>query len=226
MAQAECGRGHLYDSDIYSKCPYCNGERKSIVFGGANENAAEIGKTVPGGMAAADTTFVTHIMPASTGEPEAIGVTVPGGAATQKPESEIGTTTFIGPWGSVHNVKPTVGWLVCFEGPEKGKDFRLHAGNNNSIGRSEMMDICIRRDDAVSEEYQARVAYDEKFNSFYFIPGEKSTNINYLNGDPVFGQKKLEAYDVIEFGESKFHFVPYCCDKFVWSKEKKAEMVK
>ena len=37
---------------------------------------------------------------------------------------------------------PVVGWLVCIEGPSKGKDYRMIA-EKNFIGRSPEMDIRI-----------------------------------------------------------------------------------
>lgn len=33
MAATECGFGHIYDSDIYPVCPYCNGSQPVIHFG-------------------------------------------------------------------------------------------------------------------------------------------------------------------------------------------------
>lgn len=218
MAQTECGRGHVYDSDIYSKCPYCNGERKSIVFGG-KEASSDIGKTVACNSSGEISDLVTHIGPNDEGG--SIPPTVAAETGTVAPGDKKNPTVWIDRGGS--GVRATVGWIVSIEGPEKGKDFRLHAGNNNSIGRSEKMDVCIAKDKAVSSEYQARIAYDEKHNRFDFIPGEKAENNNYVNGNAVYGPVKLEAYDEIEFGESKFLFVPFCNDRFVWSKGKQAD---
>ena len=57
--------------------------------------------------------------------------------------------------------EPVVGWLVCTEGGEKGRDFRLLA-KINTIGRSERMDVCIKNDPAISRENHARIGYDQK----------------------------------------------------------------
>ncbi len=35
MAMTECGHGHIYDSDVYASCPYCNSAQPVIQFGGA-----------------------------------------------------------------------------------------------------------------------------------------------------------------------------------------------
>src|SRR5262249_26846325 len=36
---------------------------------------------------------------------------------------------------STTGISPVVGWLVCVEGPDKGRDFRIHS-EKNFIGRS------------------------------------------------------------------------------------------
>jgi hypothetical protein len=40
--------------------------------------------------------------------------------------------------------------MVCLEGPDRGRDFRLHA-EKNFIGRSPGMDVCILSDDTAIE---------------------------------------------------------------------------
>ena len=34
MAATECGHGHIYDSDLYAACPYCNSTQPIIHFDG------------------------------------------------------------------------------------------------------------------------------------------------------------------------------------------------
>ena len=111
-------------------------------------------------------------------------------------------------------MEPVVGWFVCIEGAEKGKDYRILA-KNNSIGRSEKMDICIKKDDTISRENHAKIAYDEKHNTFHLIPGDSANNI-YIGEDPVYVPTKLQAKDVVELGETKLMFVPFCNDDFTW----------
>ena len=112
------------------------------------------------------------------------------------------------------DIEPVVGWLVCIEGAQKGKDFKIYA-KNNTIGRSERMDICIKGDQTISRENHARLAYDEKHNNFHLIPAESTNNI-YLNDEPIYVPTKINAYDCIEFGDTKLLFVPFCSDKFKW----------
>lgn len=110
---------------------------------------------------------------------------------------------------------PVVGWLVCTEGPSRGKSYTIHGGIN-SIGRSERMDITITGDRTISAENHAKVSYSDKNNRFNLLPGD-GRNIVYLNGEEVFSAMPLKAYDLIDFGETKLLFLPLCGERFVWT---------
>lgn len=190
MAIQECVNGHLYDTDQYASCPYCQGDGNRINFG-----SAEIGRTV-------------GVAPGAE-----VGATVaPMGYAKQQDRSDTGKT--VGVFQKKMSFEPVVGWLVCIDGPEKGKDYKIY-GRNNTVGRSEKMDICIKGDTTISRENHARLAYDEKHNAFHLIPAE-STNTIYLNDEPVYVPAKLNDYDVIEFGDCKLVFTPFCNERFTW----------
>jgi hypothetical protein len=90
-------------------------------------------------------------------------------------------------------IDPAVGFLVCVEGPQKGKDFRLTSGRN-FIGRSNDMDVAISEDDTVSRENHAVVSHDVKNNNFTIAPGQ-GRGITYLNNEEVANAKALAAYD-------------------------------
>lgn len=186
MAIQECANGHLYDTDQHASCPYCQGGGNRINFGGS-----EVGKTV--GVAPSG----AMVSPGYMGQPD---------------RNDTGKT--VGAFQKKMNIEPVVGWLVCFEGPEKGKDYRIY-GRNNTVGRSEKMDICIKNDMTISRENHARLAYDDKHNAFHLIPAESTNNI-YLNDEPVYVPTKLKDYDVIEFGECKLLFIAFCNDRFTW----------
>ena len=83
-----------------------------------------------------------------------------------KPVENNDTGKTVGVFKKSMKIEPVVGWLVCIEGADKGKDFSILA-KNNSIGRGESMDICIKGDTTISRENQARIAYDEKNNAFH-----------------------------------------------------------
>lgn len=111
-------------------------------------------------------------------------------------------------------VDPVVGWLVCVKGGEKGQDHRIHA-DNNYIGRSEKMDICIRGDDTVSRENHAVISYDTRSNVFYFAPAG-GRGIVRINGKAALTTEELKAFDKIEIGATALLFVPFCGERFRW----------
>lgn len=248
MAATECGHGHIYDSDIYASCPYCNSTQPVINFGGG---VGDRGAPVPGGYAPQGGGYGQSgpsVMDPGKTAPIGGGYGVQGGGI---PVGDMGKTAPIGggygpgvPTGEggatlpprgykarekradeeQHTVgdmqqsmglEPVVGWLVCIEGPEKGKDYRL-LGRINTIGRSEKMDVCIKGDPTISKENHARLGYDPKNNRFRLIPAASSNNI-YLNEDVVDMPTPLKAYDVIEFGQTKLVFIPLCSSRFSWA---------
>lgn len=191
MEIKECANGHLYDTEQYASCPYCQENGNRINFDGNSSigktvAVAEIGKTVA---------------------PSSYNL-----KKQESDESDVGKTVAV--FQKKMNLEPVVGWLVCVDGSEKGKDYRIYA-KNNTIGRSEKMDICIKSDTTISRENHARIAYDVKHNAFHLIPAD-SVNTIYLNDEPVYIPTKLKAYDTVEFGNCKFAFVPFCNDKFTW----------
>lgn len=198
MAFVECGNGHIYDSDQYPSCPYCNGGGNRVEFGAGG---AGVGKTMPVGGGYANQG------PAA----EPVGATVAPRNYTPAKE-DTGKTVAV--FKKTMDIEPVVGWFVCIEGPEKGKDHRILA-KNNTIGRSEQMDICIKGDTSISRENHARIGYDEKHNVFHLIPGESANNI-YVNEEPVYVPTKLAQGDLIELGETKMVFVPFCREKYNW----------
>ena len=209
MALTECANGHLYDADQYASCPYCQGGVNRVEFGGGDSS---IGKTVGYGAQPAGG--------AGNAAAPDIGATIaPAGYRNRAEESDTGKT--VGVLQKHSKISPVVGWLVCIEGKEKGKDFRIEP-KNNTIGRSDKMDICIKGDDTISRENHARLGYDMKHNAFHLIPAE-STNGIYVNDEAVYVPTKLSAYDLIEFGESKFVFVPFCEERFNWNDGLKKE---
>ena len=112
------------------------------------------------------------------------------------------------------SIDPVVGWLVCLTGSQKGRDFKIHS-DNNYIGSSQKMDICIQGDEAISRENHATIAYDSKYRMFYFAPGE-SRSIVRINGKAVLMTAELKANDKVEIGNTELLFIPMCGEKFDW----------
>jgi hypothetical protein len=111
-------------------------------------------------------------------------------------------------------IDPVVGWLVCVQGGDRGRDFRLH-GEKNFIGRAEAMDVRLSADETISRENHAVVSYNPKNQQFKLLPGE-GRGLVYLNDQEVDGPTPLQAGDRIELGQTKLMFVPLCGPQFDW----------
>ena len=116
---------------------------------------------------------------------------------------------------------PVVGWLACVEGPSRGKSYTIRGGIN-AIGRGDRMDITITGDRTISMENHAKISYSDRNNRFNLLPGD-GRNIIYLNGEEVFSATPLQAYDLIDFGETKLLFIPLCGERFTWKQEEQKD---
>ena len=189
MEMKKCSRGHYYDATINSSCPYCS-------QGSGSDRPVDVTMPLMGG----------------TGEEH----TMPLGYQTQaapkcQPEDDGRTVALI---KVKQGIDPVVGWLIALGGSEKGRDYRIHT-DNNYIGRSEKMDICIRGDETISRENQAIITYDSEDKVFYFSPGE-GRSIVRLNNKAIFQTTELQAYDRVTIGKTVLLFVPLCGENFEW----------
>lgn len=232
MKYTECANGHVYDSDQYAVCPYCNHIRTEIQFGPSASTCApsgycatDQGRTVSPGMGdgwlpEGESSFTgqngERIMPLpAEGN---VGKTVAPDAHRKCGEQSNKTVAV---FKQKYGLDPVVGWLVCIEGPEKGADFRLFS-RINTIGRGKDNDVCIKGDQTISNHAHAKIAYDARHNNYQLLPGE-GCNINYFNDQPVYVPVSLKAYDRIDLGESQFLFIPLCGKEFQWTGEAKAQ---
>ena len=222
MRETECGRGHIYDADIYPTCPYCNKNNFVNLDGVSAGQAVNGGVTVGPGAAGGGVTMAPEgyggnsVLSDNVTKPP-VGYEWAVHEKEKEAANEKGKTVALSQLKM--NIIPVVGWLVCVDGTEKGKDYRLY-NKINTIGRSSSMDVRIEGDRAISRENHARLAYDYRSNSFNLIPGDSTNNI-YINGKAVYTQMQLSGYDLIELGETKLLFVPFCCEKFKWDEAAK-----
>jgi hypothetical protein len=107
-------------------------------------------------------------------------------------------------------IDPPVGWLVCIDGPDRGRDYRIRS-DNNSIGRAETMQICIAGDDSISRENHAFVAFDPASNTYTVRPGT-ARGLVHLNRGAIFEAATLRPFDEIKLGNTTLLFVPLCGD--------------
>lgn len=193
MEMRKCTNGHYYDASVHQECPYCS-------------NGATSGMTLP-----LDNLGETPTMPL-VGNSESDGRTVALNYAINNYEPDEGRTVAL--IKEEKGIDPVVGWMVCVDGKEKGRDYRIHA-DNNFIGRSDRMDICIRGDETVSRDNHAILSYDTVDNTYYFSPGDGRAIVR-LNDKAIFQTVEIKAYDKITIGKSSFVFVPLCGDDFRW----------
>lgn len=112
------------------------------------------------------------------------------------------------------DTKPVCGWLVCISGARQGKDYKIISGKN-FIGRADDMDIQILGDNNISRRNHAVIVFDPKKRETVLLPGD-SNGIVYLSDDALYAPQVLNPYDVIEMGDSKFLFIPFCGEHFMW----------
>lgn len=207
MEMRKCINGHYYDVSIHPTCPYC--ETKG------------------------DNSMTVGFAPGMAMQPDGDSRTLPIGyqSMTTPMENRTPVNSYSSPVSPVVNddddnrtvaiihkdmgVDPVVGWLVCLNNSQKGRDYRIHS-DNNYVGRSEKMDVCIRGDETISRDNHAIISYDSRDNIFYFSPGD-GRSIVRVNDKAVFNTVELKAYDVITIGKTNLLFIPLCTDKFEWS---------
>lgn len=186
-----CQEGHFYDSEKHTSCPICG-------VSGLN-----IGKTKG------------RRSPESP-KPDDGGADEKTHGQFTPDKKKSGEARTVGYWGK--KLDPVTGWLVCIEGPDRGRDFRIKS-EKNFIGRSAEMDIQVENDERISRKNHAVVSYDPKNNRFKLLPGDGRALV-YLNGNDVDSAQTLNPYDIIEMGDSKFMFVPLCGEHFQWDAKK------
>ena len=127
---------------------------------------------------------------------------------TGRTETEVEEALFL------QEENPVCGWIVCIEGPRRGKDYKIMAGKN-FVGRADDMDIQILGDNKISRRNHCIIVYDEKMGQTMMLPGD-SNGLVYLGEKAVYVPTPLNQYDVIEIGGSKFVFIPFCGEHFKW----------
>jgi len=183
-----CSKGHYFDCDKYTKCPYCGVDNLNVPRSMASGNTKKY-----------EQDFATVPMSSS--------------AISNKNVDEPGET--VGIFQQKIGTNPVVGWLVCVEGSVRGQDYPIRC-EKNSIGRAPNMDICISSDDFISRMNHAFIIFNPKTVTFRVHTGE-SRGLVYLNNKEVLTYMELKAYDRIEIGQTKLIFMPLCGANFQWT---------
>jgi hypothetical protein len=184
MALKRCENGHYYDPGKHSSCPSCGVQNIDFSPTRPKADAAAPPPAPP-----------PRPVPPPLRQAADAGKTVP--LVRMKA-----------------GIDPVVGWFVCVQGADRGRDFRIRS-EKNFIGRAEAMDICIPGDESISRENHAVVSFNPKNTQFKLHPGD-SRGLVYLNGDEVDTPRPLNAGDKIELGQTTLMFVPLCSASFSW----------
>ncbi|HIV24822.1 MAG TPA: FHA domain-containing protein [Candidatus Scatomonas pullistercoris] len=201
MNLVRCNAGHFYDRDKFpAGCPYCRQAKPSVPPDPASGPAANLQAVQPK-------------PPAAPGRAE-----VPAPAPKSAPAADENLT--VGYYARSLGVEPVVGWLVCIKGEYRGQSFCLKAGRN-FIGRAASMDVVLSLDHSVSRFRHAAVIYEPRSRTFLVDAGE-ARELCYLNGEVILSGRKMEAYDILDLGNTSLMLVPCCGERFSWEEGLKA----
>lgn len=111
------------------------------------------------------------------------------------------------------------GWLVCIEGEMKGESFSLYEGMNH-IGRAANMDVSLFKEPTISREHHALLVYHTNSNTFSLSVGTDLDASIMYNGTKLEKDTicTLSAHDVLDLGDCKLMFMPFCDEHFQWRK--------
>ena len=207
MSMKRCSNGHFYDDTKYANCPFCE-------MGGAMNGGAAAGVTMPLSRinqqqngAAMQGGFQQPVTPTPP----------PSEKTVEKRNANNTDGKTVGLMRGSMGFDPVVGWLVCINGPDVGKDYRLRS-EKNFIGRAANMDVAIQSDNGIARQNHAVVSYNPKKNNFILYPGE-GHGLVYLNGDEVYVPTEIKTGDCIELGNSELILVQLCGEGFRWQKD-------
>ncbi len=192
MTMKRCDNGHYFETEKYTSCPSCGVANLHI------QPTVAVGRMSPADQVRNDLDIPT----VARGQAKPAAVERDPGATVGVVRKKMG-------------IDPVVGWLVCIEGAEKGRDYRIRS-ERNFVGRDPKMDICIGGDDAISRDNHAVISFNPKKNTYLLTPGE-GRGIIYLNEEEVATPTELKAYDMIELGQTKLLFVAFCGENFKWA---------
>jgi hypothetical protein len=115
----------------------------------------------------------------------------------------------IGFFGQRIDAEPVVGWLVAVEGPERGRDYRLHSGRN-SVGRGYENDVVIVEDRMVSRVSHCFVVFEPRESVFFIVPGAGTT---WLVGKMVGRATPLQDGASLSVGDTRLVLTSFCTPK-------------
>lgn len=192
MAVVRCEAGHFYDDSKFDTCPHCKSPLPKNPQRGIGDQKTVFGPSDP------------SIAQRAMRQQVQVDLAAP------RPGVDAKT---VGIFRTEKGYDPVVGWLVCVEGREKGRDYRLHAGRN-FIGRAIKSDIALVDDERISREDHCSIVFEPRRAVFLLARGEGDGVI--VNGARLEENLELHGDERIEIGASAFVFVPFCGEGRSW----------
>ena len=222
MRVTSCAKGHFYDGEKFDVCPYCNGQGETVTT-----PAVPTDGTIP---VPPMNPQISYAPPTGVPGPEdddggEVTVSYEKDAdreVTQsywnlpKKEKEPTAAASVGmelPFVEETRFEPVVGWLVCVDGVECGRDYRLLAGRNY-IGRSLDMDVSIPDDKQLSRERHCSIIYDPRSYRFVLLPGDST--LTMVNGAAQNTPCDINDGDIISCGSTNLCFIRFCKEGRNW----------
>jgi len=107
------------------------------------------------------------------------------------------------------------GWLVCVDGLNKGRAYRVCAGRN-FVGGNSNMEIQILGDHHIRRDNHTIISYDERKRATMLLAGD-SRGMVYLDDKAVYESIELQPFDKIGLGNGVYTYVPLCREEFGWT---------
>ncbi len=219
MAIRICPNGHRYDDQRNDECPICSRSRfhdmdSTIDAYGFGSNGSRLPQH-PFPETELDATIGAYGFSAAS----AYSPAPPSAGQAGRPlpldfsNNDDGPTISAFNYGEKKSFSPVAGWLVCIEGPEKGRDFRLYTGRNFA-GRSASMQINIADDPKINRDGHFSIVFDPESKSWFIVPG--AGTVTYLDGALLDGAKTLRDMARIKAGDSLFCLRSFCGEEFCW----------
>ncbi len=191
MGVVRCNEGHFYDNEKFEECPICKS-------GGLPEKPEQ-----------REVTFAKMPLKGSPTQGKPAERQLMEFALQNRKNDE----RTVGVFRTGKGMDPVVGWLVCMEGKEKGRDFRLHAGRNY-VGRTIRMDIALVDDESITRENHCSIVYEPNKALTFIIKGEGE--LVEVNGKRLSDSVTLIGEEEIVIGRSTFIFIPFCREGRKW----------
>ena len=193
MKLTRCVQGHFYDADMYEKCPHCGINLSYSVSQVMTDNR----------------TIAMHCHDKTVSMPYLDDDITVSGMELNSDDKTIGV------YSEKYHGEPVVGWLVCTEGPERGRDYRLYPSKNRIV-RASNMDVFICDDMQIVRDTHFSIIYEPRKNEFIALSGNGPVTINET---PLVNSLSLAEGDRIHLGITVLTFIPYCKGERKWKKE-------